>query len=91
MKKFTTLCSGELITEEAASLLFISSWTFLRKRNRYEEEDFDGTFDRRLGKKPGAEPQKQRQPIWANCIKSILRIIMCAIFTVLPVGIMVKK
>jgi hypothetical protein len=46
-------CEGELTTEEAASLLYISSRTFLRKRHRYEEEDFDGSFDRRLGKKSG--------------------------------------
>jgi len=45
--------SGELTTEEAASLLHFSSRTFLRKRDRYEEEGFDGTFDRRIGRRSG--------------------------------------
>jgi hypothetical protein len=44
---------GKITTEEAASLLNFSSRTFLRKRNRYEEEDFDGQFDRRLGRISG--------------------------------------
>jgi len=42
---------GDLTSEEAASMLNFSSRTFLRKRRRYEEESFDGCFDRRLGKK----------------------------------------
>jgi hypothetical protein len=41
----------ELTTTEAAELLGISVRTFLRKRERYEEEDFSGNFDKRLGKK----------------------------------------
>ena len=45
--------SGEITTEEAASLLNFSSRTFLRKRNRYEEDDFDGRFDLRLGRESG--------------------------------------
>ena len=36
--------------EEAADLLGISVSTFYRKRQRYEEEDFDGNFDKRLGR-----------------------------------------
>lgn len=44
---------GELSVEEASSLLHFSSRTFLRKRRRYEADDFDGRFDRRLGKKSG--------------------------------------
>lgn len=46
-------CAGEISTEEAASLLHFSSRTFLRKRRRYEEEDFNGQFDRRIGKESG--------------------------------------
>jgi hypothetical protein len=38
----------ELDTQAAADILGISVRTFLRKRNRYEEEDFDGRFDLRL-------------------------------------------
>lgn len=37
-----------LTTEEAAELLGVSVRTFLRKRNRYEEEGFEGRFDLRL-------------------------------------------
>jgi len=44
---------GEITTEEASSLLHFSSRTFLRKRDQYEEEDFDGRFDRRLGRRSG--------------------------------------
>lgn len=40
----------ELSTEGAAEILGISVRTFLRKRMRYEEEGFDGLYDRRLGK-----------------------------------------
>ena len=39
-----------LTCEEAAELLGISIKTFYRKRQRYEEEDFNGVFDRRIGK-----------------------------------------
>lgn len=35
-------------TQEAADILGISVRTFLRKRDRYKEEDFNGSFDRRL-------------------------------------------
>jgi transposase len=40
----------ELSTEDAAEILGISVRTFLRKRTRYEEEGFEGLYDRRLGK-----------------------------------------
>ena len=40
-----------LTTYEAAELLGMSARTFLRKRDRYEEEDFEGNFDLRLGKR----------------------------------------
>jgi transposase len=40
-----------LRAEEAADLLGVSVRTFLRKRERYEEEGFDGGFDLRIGKK----------------------------------------
>ncbi len=40
----------QLSCEEAADLLGISVSTFYRKRQRFEEEDFNGNFDRRLGK-----------------------------------------
>ena len=40
----------EFSGEEAADILGISTRSFLRKRRRYESEDFDGRFDRRLGK-----------------------------------------
>lgn len=40
----------ELSTEEAAEILGISVRTFLRKRTRYEEEGFEGLYDKRLGK-----------------------------------------
>jgi hypothetical protein len=43
----------ELTTQEASELLNVRPRTFLRKRYRYEAEDFDGTFDRRLGKRSG--------------------------------------
>ena len=36
--------------EEAAELLGVSVRTFLRKRERYDSEDFDGRFDLRLGR-----------------------------------------
>jgi len=39
----------ELDTQEAADILGISVRTFLRKRDRYDEDDFDNRFDRRLG------------------------------------------
>ncbi len=39
-----------LTSEEAAELLGVSVRTFLRKRNRTEEEDFEGTFDLRLNR-----------------------------------------
>lgn len=40
----------ELSTVEAAEILGISVRTFLRKRTRYEEEGFEGLYDKRLGK-----------------------------------------
>lgn len=40
----------KLSTAEAAEVLGISERTFLRKRRRFEGEDFDGRFDLRLGK-----------------------------------------
>lgn len=43
----------ELTTMEASDLLGISQRQFLRKRIRYQEEGFDGTFDRRLGRPSG--------------------------------------
>lgn len=39
--------------EEASDILGMSVRTFLRKRRRYEEEGFEGVFDRRLGKPSG--------------------------------------
>lgn len=39
-----------LSCEEAALLLGMSPRTFLRKRNRYEENEFDGAYDRRIGR-----------------------------------------
>lgn len=39
-----------LVCEEAALLLGISPRTFLRKRDRYETTEFDGRFDRRIGR-----------------------------------------
>jgi hypothetical protein len=50
---YNRFVNGEITTEEASSLLHFSSRTFLRKRDRYEEEDFDGRFDRRLGRISG--------------------------------------
>jgi len=46
---------GEISCEKAADLLGISLSTFYRKRQRCEDEDFDGVFDRRIGK---ASPHK---------------------------------
>ena len=40
----------ELSCEDASDVLGISIRTFLRKRRVFEREDFDGTFDKRLGK-----------------------------------------
>ena len=39
----------ELDTQAAADILGISVRTFLRKRHRYDDDGFDGDFDRRLG------------------------------------------
>lgn len=39
-----------LTCEEAAKLLGVDVRTFYRKRQRYDEEDFNGEFDRRVGK-----------------------------------------
>jgi transposase len=39
-----------LTCEEAAELLGVSIRTFFRKRQRYESEEFNGQFDRRLNK-----------------------------------------
>ena len=50
---YSRFMDGKITAEEASSLLHFSSRTFLRKRNRYEEEDFDGRFDRRLGRQSG--------------------------------------
>lgn len=43
----------EINSEDAAHLLHMSSRTFLRKRRRYEEDEFDGCFDRRIGRRSG--------------------------------------
>lgn len=43
----------ELTTMEAADLLGINQRQFLRKRIRYQEDGFDGQFDRRLNKPSG--------------------------------------
>ena len=52
--KFTTIYNrfnrGKLTCAEAADMLGVSIKTFYRKRQRYDEEDFSGQFDRRLGK-----------------------------------------
>ncbi len=50
---YSRYMDGKITAEEASSLLHFSSRTFLRKRNRYEEGDFDGRFDRRLGRQSG--------------------------------------
>lgn len=50
---YSRYMDGKITAEEASSLLHFSSRTFLRKRNRYEEEGFDGRFDRRLGRVSG--------------------------------------
>lgn len=42
---------NRLTCEEAAELLGVSLSTFYRKRQRYESEDFDGSFDKRLDRK----------------------------------------
>lgn len=41
---------GRLTTEEAAEILGLSVSTFYRKRLRYEEEGFEGIYDKRLGR-----------------------------------------
>ncbi len=41
----------ELDTQAAADIFGISVRTFLRKRQRYDEDGFDNHFDRRLGHK----------------------------------------
>lgn len=41
----------ELDTQTCADILNISVRSFLRMRNKYESEDFDGRFDLRLGKR----------------------------------------
>ena len=41
----------EVTTEEASKMLNVSIRTFLRKRDRHEEEGFDGLYDQRLGRK----------------------------------------
>ena len=41
---------SKLTTSEAAELLGISVRTFLRKRERFDEEGFEGSYDLRLGK-----------------------------------------
>lgn len=54
---------SKLTTQEASELLGISVRTFLRKRERYEEEGFDGQFDRRFGKpswRKGIDEEMQR-------------------------------
>jgi transposase len=52
--RFTTIYDrfnkGKLTCEAAAEMLGVSIKTFYRKRQRYDDEDFDGRFDRRLGK-----------------------------------------
>ena len=40
----------QITTDEAAELLGMSVRTFYRKRERFDEEGFDGRFDYRLGK-----------------------------------------
>jgi hypothetical protein len=48
---YTRYSSKELDTQACADILNISVRTFLRKRNKYEAEDFNGSFDFRLGKR----------------------------------------
>lgn len=43
--------SKSLSCEEASEILGISIRTFYRKRQRYESEEFDGSFDLRIGRK----------------------------------------
>lgn len=47
-----------LTTMDAADLLGISQRSFLRKRIRYQEEGFDGRFDRRQGKRSGRRAEE---------------------------------
>jgi transposase len=49
----------KLTCQEASELLGVSPRTFLRKRDRYEEEEFDGRFDRRLGHRSGRRAEAQ--------------------------------
>jgi hypothetical protein len=46
----------EMSSEDAGYALSMSSRSFLRKRRRYEEEGFDGLFDRRLGRRSKVPP-----------------------------------
>jgi transposase len=47
---FDRFQKGRLTTAEAAELLNISVKAFYRKRMRYEEEGFEGLYDKRIGK-----------------------------------------
>jgi transposase len=47
---YNRFSKGKLSCEAAAEILGVSIKTFYRKRQRYDEEDFNGQFDRRLGK-----------------------------------------
>ena len=49
-KTYKSYTAGRISCEEAADLLGISVSTFYRKRQIYEDEGFDGVFDRRIGK-----------------------------------------
>jgi transposase len=51
--------SNRLTCEEAAEILGVSIRTFHRKRQRYEDEDFNGCFDKRFGK-----PAPNRSADW---------------------------
>ncbi len=58
---------SKLTTEEASDLLGICSRTFLRLRMRYEEEGFEGLYDRRLGQ---PSPQISSNPYSeSHCFK----------------------
>jgi len=47
---YDRLHKKELNCEEAADILGMSARTFLRKRRVFERDDFDGSFDKRLGR-----------------------------------------
>jgi transposase len=57
---------SKLTTSEAAELLGISVRTFLRKRERFDEEGFKGSYDLRLGK---PSPRRASERIMTDIIR----------------------